>query len=143
MIILSKKLSIRYIMLLQAQNLLVQVLQSGNVDTGHGLDHALAVLNHANNALQYEDLPDDTKQAIQLAALLHDADDSKFFPDNNDNQNARYILREIGAENELAELVIKMIELVSCSKNGNTVVKPEWLLLPRFADRLEMGSGIR
>ena len=35
------------------------------------------------------------------------------------------------------ELVIKIIDLVSYSKNKNSVVKPEWHLIVRLCDRLE------
>ena len=121
----------------KARDLLVNLLEAGDVDAGHGIDHAETVLGHTNLALQHEDLSEFNKTAIQLAALLHDADDSKFFPDNTDHQNARYILQKIGVSDEQSELVIRMIGLVSCSKNGNTLVEPEWLLIPRFADRLE------
>jgi uncharacterized protein len=122
--------------LIKARELLGGILEAAQVDAGHGIGHADLVLEHANKALQHEGLPATINHAIRLAALLHDADDSKFFPNNTDYQNARYILDKIGA-NDLIELVIKMISLVSCSKNGNKVVKPEWLLIPRFADRLE------
>ncbi len=121
-----------------ARELLSGLLEVAKVDAGHGIDHANRVLEHANKALQHEKpLPGLVKEAIQLAALLHDADDSKFFPNNTDQQNTRYILAKVGAKDNLSELVIEMISLVSCSKNGNKVVKPEWLLIPRFADRLE------
>lgn len=123
--------------IIKARELLDSLLKAGNVDAGHGIDHADTVLGHANKALESEDIDEFNALAIQLAALLHDADDSKFFPDNTDNQNARYILHKIGVSDEQASLVIKMIELVSCSKNGNTPIEPEWLLIPRFADRLE------
>src|SRR5204863_4319085 len=73
---------------------------------------------------------------IILAALLHDADDRKFFGDSN-YKNARYLLRKI-PEGDV-ELVVHMIDLVSTSKNGNStpVASSGWLLIPRYCDRLE------
>jgi len=124
-------------MLQTAKNLLKDLLESAHVDDGHGIDHAQTVLHHATRALQLTNLPDETQLAIKLAALLHDADDHKFFPDNNDNENTKCILNAINLSKETRNLVIKMINLVSCSKNRNTPANPEWLLIPRAADRLE------
>ncbi len=121
----------------RARQSLATLLETAQIDVGHGIDHAEIVLEHANKALEYEDIPEPNQEAIRLAALLHDADDEKFFPDNTDYQNTRKILKQIGTDTELTGLVIKMIGLVSCSKNRNNSVKPSWLLIPRFADRLE------
>jgi len=132
-------------MLSRARILLKNLLENSNIDNGHGIDHADAVLAHTINALKEEDLDNDTKLCIQLAALLHDADDRKFFPRNYNNENSKTILKQIGLDQANIKLVLKMINLVSCSKNGNNSVEPEWLLIPRAADRLEaMGQiGIK
>lgn len=123
--------------LIEAQNLLGDLLNEHDVDDGHGIKHALSVVDHAKKALMHDTHSKDIKEAILLASLLHDADDRKFFPDNKTHQNARHILSEIGAEDDLADLVVDMIDLVSCSSNGNTPHEPMWMLIPRFADRLE------
>ena len=118
----------------KAVELLDQVLQE-KVDPAHGIKHAIAVLGHVDKAVQFSSGPLTAQEvlAIRLAALLHDADDTKFFKDTH---NAEDILNSL-VEPEIKELTMKMINLVSCSKNGNSVVEPEWLLYPRYADRLE------
>jgi HD superfamily phosphodiesterase len=84
-----------------------ELMKNHNVG-GHGVDHMIAVMNHAKAAVTCEDLPDYIKEKIILAALLHDADDPKIFKDdivhNNDTpeiskddigyKNARLILNE-------------------------------------------------
>ena len=84
-----------------------------------------------------------------MAALLHDVDDSKYFPrQNSDFENARSILIASNVNASSIRQVLEMIDLVSCSKNGNHV--PDWigesgayhLLIPRWADRLEAVGAI-
>nr|QBK86152.1 MAG: metal dependent phosphohydrolase [Marseillevirus LCMAC101] len=120
-----------------------ELISSHKVDKGHGTDHARDVLNHVNNALSVSNTPsDDTARlAIRLAALLHDADDRKFF-DSKNYENARFILdRVIPEKKKIKQLVLKMIKLVSYTENGNSkdssCLKEDWLLYPRYADRLE------
>jgi len=120
-----------------------ELFSSHNVDRGHGADHSLSVLNHVNNALSVSNNPsnDSDRLAIRLAALLHDADDKKFF-DSKDYKNARFILdRVIPDKPKIQKLVLKMIKMVSYSENGNSetdeTAKDKWLLYPRYADRLE------
>lgn len=112
-----------------------ELLSSSAVDEGHNLEHALSVLQHARAALDHEQgVESDRRLAILLAALLHDADDAKFFS-TVDYANARRILVEAGAQH-LVDAVIAMIELVSCSKNGNSTAS-HLDLIPRYCDRLE------
>lgn len=84
---------------------LAKVLRDNNVCSSHGISHAIAVLSHAEKILETWNFKsggniDDTREnketkkceheqiyltykqkfAILLAALLHDADDTKFFP---------------------------------------------------------------
>ena len=104
--------------------------------------------------------------AIRLAALLHDVDDHKYFPKpspgpsdtrSESHQNARAILASLPTTmdtvatqqivtttlGEMQDFVLTMIDLVSCSKHGNSV--PEYIveghlfhyLIPRWSDRLE------
>ena len=73
-------------------------------------------------------------------ALLHDADDAKYFPDTANYENARKILStDQTLSAEAVETIIMMISLVSTSKNKDTI--PDglaiWMLFPRYADRLE------
>lgn len=121
-------------------NHLSEILKKNNVCYSHGIDHAISVLNHAKQALKYEPNPSIKEQeAILLAALLHDADDKKFFPDNSNYENVRLILND--KDENFIELVIKMIKLVSASTNGDNIpddIKDKlWMLIPRYSDRLE------
>lgn len=119
---------------------LSQLLEENNVCSSHGIEHAIAVLNHAKQALKYEPNPSTREQeAILLAALLHDIDDKKFFPNNLNYENVRLILND--RDKDFTELVIKMIKLVSASTNGDYIpddIKDKlWMLIPRYSDRLE------
>lgn len=114
--------------------------ENSKFDDGHGYDHFIAVFNHAKNAIASEDeeLERYQENAILYATLLHDVDDAKFFPNNKNYENARAFLQSEGYAEDVIELVIKMISLVSCSKNGNNNENiSEWMLFPRFCDRLE------
>lgn len=103
---------------------------------GHDYDHFLAVEAHALKALEYESLDETTKLQIRLASLLHDADEPKMFNTNN-NSNARMLLHMGHFDDTFIEGVIDMINLVSCSKNGDQPVPFRWMAIPRDCDRLE------
>lgn len=120
---------------------LTQILNQHNVCDSHGIDHACKVMEHAKKALYFADylLTTDEYECVLLAALLHDVDDIKFFPENTNYQNVRLILKNYS--NDSINLIITMISLVSSSKNADDipsyVIGKEWLLIPRYADRLE------
>ncbi len=127
---------------LQTIVLLHKLCQQHNVEECHGVQHALNVFDHANRALLVSDQPksDEERDAVRLAALLHDADDRKFFPASSNYENARNILKKVLPNREnIHKLIIKMIALVSCTKNGNSsqTEVEEWQLIPRISDRLE------
>uniref|UniRef100_A0A7S2PSI1 HD/PDEase domain-containing protein n=1 Tax=Zooxanthella nutricula TaxID=1333877 RepID=A0A7S2PSI1_9DINO len=115
------------------------------IPESHGLAHARRVLAHAEKALEKAAAPvaPPLARAIRLAALLHDADDKKYFPGTvpGETPNAKGIMEAAGAEPGVVADALRMIGLVSCSKNGNSVPsdvagRPEYLW-PRWADRLE------
>jgi uncharacterized protein len=114
---------------------------TNNVSVCHGIEHAKQVLNNAINALEVSSfqLTNEQTETILLAALLHDADDRKFFPTHNNNENLRLVLFD--KTSEFINLVIDMVNLVSSSKNGDSIpqeiIGNEWKLIPRYADRLE------
>ncbi len=109
----------------------------------HGITHALAVLSNLNKAILSSKIPidDDVSLAMQLAALLHDADDRKYFEHSSGYQNAVQIMNEIVDNQNVIQDVVLMISYVSASSNGNSVpeecIKRPYLLWPRFSDRLE------
>jgi len=105
------------------------------VHNSHGVEHAIAVLSHIDASFSCLKKQFKEKEAIRLAALLHDLDDRKFFPQNKNFENARQIIKEVMPEKE--EIIIEMISLVSFSSNGNNKNAEEWKLYPRYADRLE------
>ena len=86
---------------------------------------------------------------LQLAALLHDADDHKYFP--KESGNGKRIIQECieeveGFQNDddssrMLQDSLMCIDFVSASQNGNRVpeiaVQHPELLWPRFCDRLE------
>eukprot|EP01006_Ploeotia_vitrea_P027682 TRINITY_DN60464_c0_g1_i1.p1 TRINITY_DN60464_c0_g1~~TRINITY_DN60464_c0_g1_i1.p1 ORF type:complete len:197 (+),score=13.53 TRINITY_DN60464_c0_g1_i1:26-592(+) len=133
----------------QTSTSLLEEVLKGKVDESHGINHALAVLGHAQKAIAEEsDLSADDRLAVLLAALLHDSDDQKFFPSHTGNENARAILATALAnhtnQQQLCETVTQMINMVSCSKNKDSVPDgiPKWYLIPRFSDRLEAVGAI-
>lgn len=119
-----------------------EFFQSYQVDESHGFAHALEVLTHAEKMLACETAPIDSADilAVKLAALLHDVDDRKLFPQNKNYENARLLLEQIVPANKAVHnKAIEMIKCVSTSANGNTIDQTLacWMLFPRFADRLE------
>ena len=122
-------------------NKLTDILKENNVCVSHGIEHAINVMNHSRMAFlsQLTFLKSFEYKSIMLAALLHDADDNKFFPNNKNYENVRKILAD--EKPEILELTIKMIDLVSSSKNGDnipdSIKNDKWMLIPRYSDRLE------
>ncbi len=135
-----------------ATKLLVGVFAAADVDDSHGSLHAQQVLRNLDAALQTADhfLTPERRLACRLAALLHDADDAKYFKrapatdgDGSDAAfpNAAAVAGAAGASASIVADALRMISWVSCSKNANRVpaeaeAEPE-LLWPRWADRLE------
>lgn len=122
-------------------NRLNNIFTKAHVCPSHGIDHAVAVMEHADLAIKSKDyhISNKLKNAVKLAALLHDADDRKFFPDHKDYENLRIVLK--ANSKDFVDLVIRMVSLVSSSSNGDRipedVVGKEWMLIPRYADRIK------
>lgn len=118
---------------------ILQNLMKPHDNSGHGYTHVQTVYKHARKALEYEPtLTDQQKLQVQLAALLHDADDEKIFPDSKNYSNARDILNTSYPDQpELHEQIIDLIKLVSTRQNGDSDVEQSWMAIPRDCDRLE------
>lgn len=118
-----------------------RIFTNSNVCKSHGTSHALSVLSHSKKALrsQTHNLNHDQELSVYLASLLHDADDSKFFPTHVNNDNLINIIND--QPTHIVDLTIQMVNLVASSKNANNippnVMENEWMLIPRFSDRLE------
>lgn len=121
------------------------ICDEAGIDASHGIDHAKRVLSNLDNALSNKGnriLSDERVLSLRLAALLHDADDKKYFPNTYKSLlNARTCCSKAGASDDVINDVVTMINLVSCSSNGNSYPQiakdnPEFLW-PRWADRLE------
>lgn len=86
------------------------------------------------------------KTLVCLAALMHDIDDRKIFPNSSNYDNARLFLgitlRLCLMSKRDAYKVLRMIQLVSYSKNKNKVYPHDglWMYLPRDADRVTAGG---
>lgn len=137
----------------------------------HSIAHAKKVHYHAIRAINCikPPLPLITSREIELASLLHDVDDRKYFPKKDEegtktktdliemeNLISRYsnAYKMLSSNNiiiisqESVYRVLYMIKLVSCSENGNSI-PPEilkdssyHLLIPRWADRIEAVGAI-
>ena len=109
----------------------------GNMPEDHGYKHVSNVVNNAERALSVErELNVKQRQAVLMAAWLHEVDDRKIFKTEN-YENAKNILKKAGVDEETTNMCLELIDLVSCSKNKNCTVTDKWKLIPRDADRIE------
>ena len=141
----------------KATKIFGRILSAAQIPESHGLGHALKVLDNLQQAIKSNaestrkkiNIAPERLMALQLGALLHDADDRKYFPANQAYENARQVmtksLKEAGQAGvdvkSIKRETIEMISYVSASSNGNQVPEraqqhPE-LLWVRWADRLE------
>ena len=121
------------------------------IKESHGWGHIQAVYNHTAKALQSLEYTISYAMTIeiQLAALLHDVDDKKYFPNvrHGEYSNASALLNDIGITSNTTaatrttateseegqcrrsnishEQIIQMISWVGCSDNGNSIPKEE------------------
>jgi uncharacterized protein len=139
----------------QTESLLASVFAKANVDSGHSVGHALKVTSHVAKAVEAEaagSLRVDQRLSLLLAAMLHDADDHKFFPTHQAHENSVEILGKVLGDKESMEVegtsinpasvvttVTTIIDRVSTSKAKNAPAPEgqEWTLIVRWADRLE------
>jgi len=107
---------------------------------GHGMDHVLRVLVSAR-AIQSEVGGD--LNIVELAALLHDVGDAKFHDGKERSAEfAREILSDLGADDDLIEHVVHIVDNISFRKGESA--KPLSLegKIVQDADRLDALGAI-
>jgi len=136
----------------KAQEKLTALFISMNMPESHGLSHCLTVLAHmektiASASAEHSSLLTTERQlTLRLAALLHEADDHKYFKTSINFDNAQQICEDVlpsslETKQKIISEVVQMISFVSASANGNSV--PEvarsdpTFLWARYCDRLE------
>ncbi|MDE7362932.1 MAG: HD domain-containing protein [Oscillospiraceae bacterium] len=111
----------------------IRELFKNNCD-GHDAEHSIRV--YRNALLIAKDEPECNRQIIALAALLHDADDSKLFNTEN-NANARLFLKQNGVNQDEVEQICLIINSVSFSKNRGKIPPSIEAKIVQDADRLD------
>ena len=101
---------------------------------GHDAEHSLRVYRNAMRLADAEPACD--REIAALAALLHDADDSKLFPTEN-NANARAFLRRNCVPEDRIDRICEVINGVSFSKNGDRAPSTPEGRIVQDADRLD------
>jgi len=127
------------------QIILDEILPNLHTDSSHSIEHFDKVAEHCTKAVEDSDLSDEKKEWIIIAGECHDLDDEKLTGKSKGYPNATLVLVKLGiidSEYEGIHPIITMIDLVSCSKNGDSFddTLPLWYYIPRYADRLE-GTG--
>ena len=119
--------------MIDAAEAYIRNLYDGNSD-GHGYDHSLRV--YRNAMMIAETKPEADRFIVAMAALLHDADDSKLFATEN-NFNARRFLEMQGVDISMTDQICETVNAVSFSKNrGKRPASIEGQIV-QDADRLD------
>ncbi|MBR5231568.1 MAG: HD domain-containing protein [Clostridia bacterium] len=102
---------------------------------GHDVFHTLRVLHLAERIAAEEGADLET---VQLAALLHDADDRKLSPETHENQgNARAFLASQGMEQTKIDEICHIISQISFKGTGSTIPDTIEGKCVQDADRLD------
>ena len=140
-----------------AKECLDELFKKNKIPASHGLGHACSVLGNMNSALKQSEnkckgreISQNRQLCMRLAALLHDSDDKKYFPQKDTKEekhglisgyaNARKIIKKAlkkgvfkveysedktsytgGGRAQIEEEIIQMISFVSTSDNGNQI----------------------
>ena len=92
--------SMRHQILTRVCNKLEKLFIEVNMPESHGLSHSKTVLGHMEKAIKTAEesmmkhLTPEKLLTLRLAAVLHEADDHKYFPDNKDFDNAHKFCEE-------------------------------------------------
>lgn len=116
--------------------------KNSQIEENHGIYHSIRVRDSVRRYINAS--PDALTPAhiksLEYAALLHDVDDRKFFPNNKKLENAEMLLSSFEDADINIPLILRIIKLVSFSENGNEENLPEddrWMYIVRYCDRLE------
>lgn len=114
---------------------LLQKLQTLFADdvSGHDFMHTMRVYQNACRIAETETCD---KEVVALAALLHDADDSKLFQTTG-YANARAVMREEGIAEDVQNRVISAISTVSFKGTGTQIPDTIEGRIVQDADRLD------
>lgn len=133
-------------------NLYKKICINNKMDVGHDVEHVIKVAKTGNDALEEYiamkpgPLPNNIKLRINMACLLHEIGDKKFYDVTQcDTYTYRkQIISEILHDydrftKELCDDIILMIDLCSARKWGNKYPSNinVYHLIPRWSDRLE------
>jgi len=117
------------------------LFESVDDDPAHSIGHVKEVTQLVVEAARHQSPW--RRLALVLSALLHEADDDKIFKKTGGSENTIQVLREAlpacDRKQEMVDLVIEVISLVSAraNKNAQTAEDERWKLIVRDADRLE------
>lgn len=118
-------------------------LEKNIQDPAHDINHIVTVTAHVKGAIAAESQGRHRDILVVLAAILHEADDSKLFPESDGSTNTRRILADVleaGPQRDgFIDEVVNIVDLVSARKNKHSAVEAgnEWKLLVRDGDRIE------
>ncbi len=107
--------------------------------SGHDYHHSIRVYR---NAIRIATKEGGNLLLIKLAALLHDTDDRKLFPDSVDQENARKFLQDNGVDEEDINRICKIIRTVSFSGGGSSSPESIEGKIVQDADRLDALGAI-
>ena len=138
------------------EGMLAPVLEKAGVPESHGLEHATRVAAHVRAAAELmSGISMADVIALEVAALLHDADDSKYFDTSGELTNAQTIVDTLcetvskemsdDAAKRFKEICLTAIHLTSTRKHGmdvpdeykDEVAKRPFLRFVSIADKLD------
>lgn len=110
------------------------------IDESHGYKHAEDVFKLASEIALACGYEDDTYEMslIQLAAITHDVDDSKYNPNYKEYENTKKILTAAGINPECFKEIIFMIGIISVSSNKDLCWIPEKSLMYQIIPRSDV-----
>jgi uncharacterized protein len=108
--------------------------------SGHDYEHSMRVFSTAMNIASKRS--DANQEEVGLAALLHDVDDVKLFPENKHYENATTFMNNNGVAKDEKIRIIHIISQISFK--GKDTVTPDTIegMIVQDADRLDAIGAI-